>query len=157
MGRRSPYKLCEHRFVCHLTHTMSNLWDHLERKHNELQRKSKGSSCDEGQTRLKSYFAPAKKTETLTPEQSARLAKRYLAVPGTSVPSERVLSTSGLIVNDLRSRLSPAIVDALVFANRNTLALARPSAPAAVEKTQEKQDVVAVEDDCDSENEIPNP
>ena len=78
-------------------------------------------------------------------------------MPRTSVPSERVFSTSGLVVNDLRSRLSAAIVDALVFANRNTLALARPSAPAApaaVEKTQEKQDVAAVEDDSDSEDEI---
>uniref|UniRef100_A0A8C6TE01 BED-type domain-containing protein n=1 Tax=Neogobius melanostomus TaxID=47308 RepID=A0A8C6TE01_9GOBI len=43
--------------------------------------------------------------------QLAKLASAYLCVPATSVPSERVFSTAGLIVNRLRSRLHPVHVD----------------------------------------------
>ncbi|CAM4480393.1 unnamed protein product [Leuciscus chuanchicus] len=48
-----------------------------------------------------------------------RLAHRYLCVPATSVPAERVFSAAGLIVNRLRCRLSPEHVDMLVFLNKN--------------------------------------
>ncbi|KAL3066044.1 hypothetical protein OYC64_016061 [Pagothenia borchgrevinki] len=47
------------------------------------------------------------------------LAKEYLAIPATSVPAERVFSTAGLIVNRLRTRLSPEHVDMLIFLNKN--------------------------------------
>lgn len=42
-------------------------------------------------------------------------ARRHLAVPGTSVPSERVFSTAGDIVTAKRSTLSPENVDMLIF------------------------------------------
>uniref|UniRef100_H3A8P7 HAT C-terminal dimerisation domain-containing protein n=1 Tax=Latimeria chalumnae TaxID=7897 RepID=H3A8P7_LATCH len=49
----------------------------------------------------------------------ARLAKAYLCIPATSVPAERVFSAAGLIVNRLRSCLSPEHVDMLIFLNKN--------------------------------------
>ncbi|GAA6100580.1 zinc finger BED domain-containing protein 1-like [Tachysurus ichikawai] len=49
----------------------------------------------------------------------SRLAHRYLCIPATFVPSERVFFAAGLIVNRLRSRLSPDHVDMLVFLNKN--------------------------------------
>ena len=49
----------------------------------------------------------------------ARQAKRYLCVPGTSVPSERVFSTVGDIITAKRSCLTPEHVDQLLFLQRN--------------------------------------
>ena len=49
----------------------------------------------------------------------AILARKYLAIPGTSVPSERVFSAAGLTVNRLRTRLTPEHVDMLIFLNKN--------------------------------------
>ncbi|KAM9420246.1 E3 SUMO-protein ligase ZBED1-like [Salvelinus alpinus] len=45
----------------------------------------------------------------------AMMARCYLAVPGTSAPSERVFSTAGDIVTAKRSTLSPDYVDILIF------------------------------------------
>ena len=50
----------------------------------------------------------------------ARMAKKYLCVPGTSVPSERIFSKGGLIVDPFRSRLSPGHVNTLVFLSKNS-------------------------------------
>lgn len=49
----------------------------------------------------------------------ADLAKAYLCIPGTSVPSERVFSTAGDIVRSERSVLSCEHVDHLVFLKKN--------------------------------------
>lgn len=49
----------------------------------------------------------------------AMLAKHYLAVPATSVPSERVFSTAGDIVTASRSALTTENVDKLIFLKKN--------------------------------------
>ena len=49
----------------------------------------------------------------------ARLARKYLAVPATSAPSERVWSDAGNIVTKKRASLSDANVDTLVFLHGN--------------------------------------
>ncbi|ELT95740.1 hypothetical protein CAPTEDRAFT_140410 [Capitella teleta] len=49
----------------------------------------------------------------------ALLAKKYLAIPATSAPSERVFSTAGNIVTPKRSRLNPEKVNMLVFLAHN--------------------------------------
>lgn len=49
----------------------------------------------------------------------AKLAKKYLCIPATSSPSERVFSTAGNIVTCKRSCLKPETVDQLVFLSLN--------------------------------------
>ena len=50
----------------------------------------------------------------------ARLAKRYLCVPASSVPSERIWSLAGNIVTKKRAALLPENIDMLVFLNHNS-------------------------------------
>lgn len=47
------------------------------------------------------------------------VAKAFLSIPATSVPSERVFSTAGDIVSAQRSQLLPENVDVLVFLKKN--------------------------------------
>ena len=49
----------------------------------------------------------------------SRLAKKYLCVPGTSVPSERLFSKAGELVSILRNRLKAKNVDIMLFLNKN--------------------------------------
>lgn len=52
-------------------------------------------------------------------ESLSVLAMKYLTIPATSVPSERVFSCCGNVVTDKRSRLSSDNVSSLVFLNYN--------------------------------------
>lgn len=47
------------------------------------------------------------------------LAKTYRCIPATSVPSERVFSTAGDIVNAQKSLLLPCNVDVLIVLKKN--------------------------------------
>lgn len=72
----------------------------------------------------------------------AVLARHYLCLPATSVPSERVFSCAGTTMNKLRATLCPGNVDALIFlqcnalkSTRSQLPDARPMAESAYDKT----------------------
>lgn len=47
------------------------------------------------------------------------VAKRLLAIPATSTPSERSFSVAGRLIEERRSTLNPENVDALLFLHSN--------------------------------------
>ena len=51
----------------------------------------------------------------LTYPHSHRVANKYLQITATSVPSERLFSKTGTIINDRRSRIKPERLKKMVF------------------------------------------
>ena len=49
----------------------------------------------------------------------ALVARAYLAIPATSVASERLFSKCGLVISDRRASLNPAHVEQIVFLSQN--------------------------------------
>jgi len=49
----------------------------------------------------------------------ASVAARFLAIPATSVMSERQFSAAGRLITKLRSRLDPERVDTIMFLYKN--------------------------------------
>ena len=48
-----------------------------------------------------------------------KIAQKYLCIPGSSVPSERLFSKAGILVSERRNRIKPKNVDTVLFLNQN--------------------------------------
>ena len=59
-----------------------------------------------------------RKNATVFP-RCAKLARRYLAIPASSVQSERLFSATGRLISKTRSRLLPDRAECLIFLNKN--------------------------------------
>ena len=47
------------------------------------------------------------------------LARKYLCIPGSSVPSERLFSKAGQLVSERRNRIKPKNINMMLFLNKN--------------------------------------
>lgn len=59
-----------------------------------------------------------KANESVYPRH-ARLARRYLAIPASSAPCERLFSTGGRVLEKRRATLKPSTARAIVFLHDN--------------------------------------
>ena len=89
--------------------------DRIKAAQAELQAYLSKPACEKSVDPLKWWSVSAATYPTLS-----LVAHRILSVPATSVPCERLFSTAGVIVNDLRSGLSPQSVNTLIFLNKNS-------------------------------------
>lgn len=81
---------------------------------NEVERYIQEQDLDKNKCPLKWWEANEKKYPKLS-----NLARKFLCIPATSTPSERVFSTAGNIVRAKRSCLSSENIDILVFLYEN--------------------------------------
>lgn len=86
------------------------------------------SPVEQAEKELQSYLSEPPSTELplkwwkeneLKYPKLSVVAKKYLAIPASSVSSERVFSLTGNIINKKRSRLRSDNVDMMVFLNKN--------------------------------------
>ena len=50
----------------------------------------------------------------------SEMAKKYLAIPATSTPIERLFSELGLLITERRSNLAPGIIETLGYLHYNS-------------------------------------
>ena len=93
--------------------TTSNFKNHLERVHPVVASELKANN--------KSNVGAWWKThETIYPAEAA-LARRYLAIPATSAPSERLFSTGGRVIEKRRAALKPSSARAIIKGDKKLL------------------------------------
>ena len=106
----------------------SSLWDSFDKKVAESS--SHRTSTIEATIEVRRYFEEGNIERKKDPLQWWKqhhkrfprlqvLAHRYLCIPGSSVPSERLFSKAGILVSERRNRLKPKNVDQILFLNQN--------------------------------------
>jgi len=105
-----------------------NLWSFLDDKLNTEQ--TQVTSVSTADNILKQYFSLLHSNRKSKPidfwikhkillGELFNLALKYLVIPATSVPSERIFSKAGEIMPAKRNRTHPKNLDMLIFLNKN--------------------------------------
>ena len=103
-------------WLCDVIYVGGSQKSSVEMIHDEISRYTK-SEISEEEIQL-SILEWWKKNQYLYPRLSI-LAKKYLCIPASSVPSERVFSLAGQLVSKKRARMHSANVDMFIFLNKN--------------------------------------
>jgi len=105
-----------------------NLWSFLDDKLNT--ERTQVTSISTADNILKQYFSLPHANRKSKPidfwikhkvllGELFNLALKYLVIPATSVPSERIFSKAGEIMSAKRNRTHPKNLDMLIFLNKN--------------------------------------
>nr|XP_055036967.1 zinc finger BED domain-containing protein 4-like [Misgurnus anguillicaudatus] len=108
--------------------SQDNLWEHFDNRIRETQ--TIQSATADATVEVKKYLTDAFLPRTHDPLSYWKdravifphlyvLSKKYLCMPATSVPCERIFSKAGEIICKKRSRLSPSTAEQLIFLNKN--------------------------------------
>lgn len=106
--------------------TSDDLWSHFDQKAAEIKNHTSSSTMTAIMVKpyLQMPLLDRKKdplnfwsTHQNTFPELNELASKYLCVPSTSVPSERVFSEAAQLTNLRRNRLSPKNLDIIIFLN----------------------------------------
>ncbi|XP_052464892.1 zinc finger BED domain-containing protein 4-like [Carassius gibelio] len=110
------------------TETQDSLWELFDSRIHETQaiHSATADATVEVKKYLKDAFLPRahdplsywKERAVIFPHLYV-LAKKYLCMPATSVPCERIFSKAGEIISKKRSRLSPSTAEQLIYLNKN--------------------------------------
>nr|XP_022901763.1 zinc finger BED domain-containing protein 1-like [Onthophagus taurus] len=110
------------------TDDKENIWSHFDQEIVTL--KSISTPCTTAALMVTQYLEISLVARTQNPiefwkryksvlPEIYQLHKRYSCIPATSVPSERVFSKAGQIINERRNRLSGKNLDMIIFLNSN--------------------------------------
>lgn len=88
--------------------------DVLPHEENEIERYKKINDAERNECPLKWWSMQAKNFPNI-----AKMARKYLCIPATSVASERHFSAAGRTLTKVRNKLLPQTTDVLLFVNRN--------------------------------------
>ena len=111
-----------------IEHSSTSLWASFDKQVAESV--SRRSSTTDSMKELRRYFEEVPEDRKKDPlewwrENEQRfpklqlLAKKYLCIPGSSVPAERLFSKAGELVSKRRNRLKPKNIDMMLFLNKN--------------------------------------
>ena len=84
------------------------------------------------------------------------LARRFLAVAGSSVPSEVVFSAAGVLLTKRRNAPNPSNVDAQIFLRKNHLLKSARSQPSTIEKGKIDRILILPEEEEAAEPPLPD-
>lgn len=104
----------------------AGIWSHFEEEVSKMKPSSTVSAILEMRQYAEEQLLPLKedplkwwKKRMLVYPNLSKMARKYLGIVATSVPSERIFSKAGELVSEKRNRLNPEHVQQILFLNAN--------------------------------------